>query len=101
MAVKFCREKQGARLRWLMLAAASTLFSNAAYAETTTTQANSSFKNEASLIQAIGNDPMVFIPAKESKPATGESAIIQQINKEQVVRPVNVRDYQEIIDPIA
>jgi hypothetical protein len=31
---------------------------------------------------------MVFVPAKESKPATGESAIIQQINKQQVVQSV-------------
>jgi len=66
----------------------SAFLSNGANAETQSAQANSSFKSESSLINAIGNDPMVVSPSQAiSQPKTGESAIIHQINQELVSSP--------------
>ena len=88
MSLKFCQRKQNAHLLLLStLITSSALLGNTAYAETQANQASSSFKNDASLIKAISTDPMTMSPAKDQPTATGESAVIQQINKEQVARP--------------
>ena len=90
MHLKFSRKKQGSQALLLStLVASSALLGNTAYAETQANQATSGFKNDASLIKAISTDPMTVSPAREQPKLTGESAIVQQINQEQVSRPAN------------
>ena len=89
MTIKFSQCKQKSNLILLSsLIASSALFNNSAYAETVTTQVNSNFQDESSLIQSIGKDPMIVAPShKVQQPKTGESAIINQINQELISRP--------------
>jgi hypothetical protein len=87
MTVKFRRTKQSSQLLLISsLFASSALISNVAHAETQSVIQNP--KNDSSLIQAIGNDPMIVAPSqKVQQPKTGESAIINQINQELVSSP--------------
>ena len=87
MTVKFRLTKQSSQLLLISsLFASSALISNVAHAETPSVNPNS--KNDSSLIQAIGNDPMIVAPSqKVQQPKTGESAIINQINQELVSSP--------------
>jgi phosphoenolpyruvate-protein kinase (PTS system EI component) len=62
------------------------LISNVAHAETQSVNQNP--KSDSSLIQAIGNDPMIVAPSqKVQQLKTGESAIINQINQELISHP--------------
>ena len=85
---KFYRAKQGSQLLLLSsIVASSALFGNNVYAETAATQVAPNPERESSLINAIGNDPMVNLSQKVDPSKTGESAIIHQINQELVARP--------------
>ncbi|MCL1490540.1 MAG: hypothetical protein M1G31_07265 [Pseudanabaena sp. Salubria-1] len=64
MSVKFRRTKQSSQLLLISsLVASSALISNVAHAETPSVNPNS--KNDSSLIQAIGNDPMIVAPSQK------------------------------------
>ncbi len=91
MAIKFCPSKQSCQLLLLStFVSCSAFLCLSANAETQSNQGNLSSKSESSLINAIGNDPMVVSPSQAvSQPKTGESAIIHQINQELVSSPVN------------
>ncbi|MEE3716575.1 iron uptake porin [Tumidithrix elongata RA019] len=90
MLIKNFQRKQGSQLIWLStLVVSSTLLSTATYAETTVGQVNPKLTTDSSLIQAIGVDPMVQRPPDNRPLATGDSAVIQQIGKEQVSPPTH------------
>ena len=95
MDVKFSQKWHGSKVflpRVLLLntlVVSSALLGSAAYAETQSNQTNAGFTNDANLIKAISTDPMTMIPAKDQPKLTGESAIVQQINQEQVSRPAS------------
>ncbi|MCA6504237.1 MAG: hypothetical protein ACK5VA_02985 [Pseudanabaena sp.] len=85
--LKFRRTKQSSQLLLISsLFASSALISNVAHAETQSVNQNP--KSDSSLIQAIGNDPMIVAPSqKVQQLKTGESAIINQINQELISHP--------------
>jgi len=88
LAIKFCHGKQSSQLLLLStFVASSALLCNVAHAETQSTQVNQSFQKDADLIKAVSADPMTMSQSKKQPAATGESAIIQQINQELISRP--------------
>jgi len=90
MALRFHKYIKKSNLFWFSAAiASSTLMGGLAQAENPTVTASAS---ESSLIQKIGNDPMVKIPLKEASPVTNksdESALIQTINQYKIASPSN------------